>query len=183
LSWLTACELRARDNRVVVNTKALDKHFARITEGLHPGEEVVSKLSATITTDLKSTSGTISGALVATSERLVFSGSGLLQQDSRSFPWPQVSSLDLAQGMLLAHITVTAATSVARFMVGKTDDTKAFVATAQELMVKSRAAAAQPAPAAGSSTADELAKLAGLRDQGILTDEEFSAAKARLLGA
>ena len=36
--------------------------------------------------------------------------------------------------------------------------------------------------AAGStSTADEVAKLAGLRDQGILTDAEFDAQKAKLL--
>jgi hypothetical protein len=37
--------------------------------------------------------------------------------------------------------------------------------------------------AAGSSTstADELAKLAGLHTQGLLTDEEFAAQKARLL--
>lgn len=39
-----------------------------------------------------------------------------------------------------------------------------------------------PAPApAGSSLAEELIKLAGLRDAGVLTEEEFAAAKARLL--
>jgi hypothetical protein len=35
--------------------------------------------------------------------------------------------------------------------------------------------------AGGSSTADELAKLAGLRDRGVLTDQEFSLQKAGLL--
>ena len=35
--------------------------------------------------------------------------------------------------------------------------------------------------AAGASTADELAKLADLRKQGVLTDEEFAAQKAKLL--
>jgi Short C-terminal domain len=35
--------------------------------------------------------------------------------------------------------------------------------------------------AGGSSTADELTKLAALRDQGVLTPEEFAAQKARLL--
>ena len=35
---------------------------------------------------------------------------------------------------------------------------------------------------APSSLADELLKLANLRDQGILTDEEFAAQKAKLLG-
>jgi len=36
--------------------------------------------------------------------------------------------------------------------------------------------------AAGVSVADELAKLAQLRDAGVLTHEEFAAQKARLLG-
>lgn len=35
---------------------------------------------------------------------------------------------------------------------------------------------------AAPSVADELAKLAGLRDSGVLTDEEFAAQKAALLG-
>ena len=35
---------------------------------------------------------------------------------------------------------------------------------------------------AGSSTADELTKLAGLRDKGIITDAELQAQKTKLLG-
>ncbi|MGW3115829.1 SHOCT domain-containing protein [Streptomyces sp. NPDC001107] len=42
------------------------------------------------------------------------------------------------------------------------------------------AAAAQPS--AGSALLDELKRLGELRDQGVLTDAEFSAAKSRLLG-
>jgi hypothetical protein len=34
----------------------------------------------------------------------------------------------------------------------------------------------------GGSSADEIAKLAALRDQGVLTDEEFNTQKAALLG-
>ncbi len=37
--------------------------------------------------------------------------------------------------------------------------------------------------AAGSSSADELVKLAGLRDQGALSDSEFAQAKQKLLSA
>jgi hypothetical protein len=37
--------------------------------------------------------------------------------------------------------------------------------------------------AAGQSTADELEKLASLRQQGILTDEEFQAQKRKVLGS
>jgi Short C-terminal domain len=43
-----------------------------------------------------------------------------------------------------------------------------------------------PAPTAadtgGSDVTAELERLAGLRNQGVLTDEEFAAAKAKLLG-
>jgi hypothetical protein len=42
------------------------------------------------------------------------------------------------------------------------------------------------APAAGTGGSDavtaEIERLAGLRSQGVLTDEEFAAAKAKLLG-
>jgi Short C-terminal domain len=41
----------------------------------------------------------------------------------------------------------------------------------------------QPAPAAGPSVADQLQQLAALHQQGMLTDEEFAAAKAKLLGS
>jgi len=44
------------------------------------------------------------------------------------------------------------------------------------------AAPAPAAPAAGSSMADQLGQLADLHQRGILTDDEFAAAKAKLLG-
>lgn len=42
----------------------------------------------------------------------------------------------------------------------------------------------RPAPVSGSSQliADELSKLAGLRDAGVLTEDEFEAQKAKMLG-
>ena len=44
--------------------------------------------------------------------------------------------------------------------------------------------AAPPAPAAGgASTIDQLKELGELKSQGILTEEEFAAQKAKLLGA
>lgn len=47
--------------------------------------------------------------------------------------------------------------------------------------IQAKMAAAQGG-AAAPSLADELAKLAALRDQGILTEDEFATQKAKLLG-
>lgn len=43
--------------------------------------------------------------------------------------------------------------------------------------------AAPPAPAGGQSTIDQLKQLGELKAQGILTEEEFAAQKAKLLNA
>jgi hypothetical protein len=43
-------------------------------------------------------------------------------------------------------------------------------------------APAQPAAPSESSTIDQLKELAALKEQGILTEEEFAAQKAKLLG-
>jgi hypothetical protein len=40
----------------------------------------------------------------------------------------------------------------------------------------------QPAAPAGNDLSTQLAQLTKLRDQGVLTDQEFAAAKAKLLG-
>ena len=44
------------------------------------------------------------------------------------------------------------------------------------------APAPAPAPAAEASPVDEIARLGELKSQGLLTDEEFAAAKAKILG-
>lgn len=57
-------------------------------------------------------------------------------------------------------------------------------ATAQQQLQQAQAQPAQPAgaPAGGSNVTAELNKLAELRQSGVLSDEEFAAAKRKLLG-
>jgi hypothetical protein len=58
---------------------------------------------------------------------------------------------------------------------------QAMEAAAQQAAAQQAAAAPAAAPAGGDTVA-ELQKLADLKAQGVLTDEEFAAAKAKLLG-
>jgi hypothetical protein len=54
-------------------------------------------------------------------------------------------------------------------------------AYAQQQYVAQTAPAPAAAPAGGTDVVAELQKLAALKEQGILSDEEFAAAKAKLL--
>lgn len=55
------------------------------------------------------------------------------------------------------------------------------VAQAQRIEGAQRDYIQSVAGASGSNTADELSKLAQLRDQGVVTEQEFAAQKAKLL--
>jgi hypothetical protein len=59
---------------------------------------------------------------------------------------------------------------------------EAFRAFTQSDGGAAAAASARAGGGAAGSHADDLAKLAGLRDRGVLTDEEFERAKAKVLG-
>lgn len=56
-----------------------------------------------------------------------------------------------------------------------------FAATVKETVAITPEPAPTVAPSGGASVADELAKLLKLRDAGVLTAEEFTAQKAKLL--
>ena len=59
----------------------------------------------------------------------------------------------------------------------------AMDAAAQQAVAQQQAAAAPAAaPGGGTDVVAELQKLAALKEQGILSDDEFAAAKAKLLG-
>ena len=61
-------------------------------------------------------------------------------------------------------------------------DAAAQAAAAQYAQPAPAPAAPAAAPAAGTDIVAELTKLASLKDAGILSDAEFAAAKAKLLG-
>src|SRR4051812_38896703 len=69
----------------------------------------------------------------------------------------------------------------------KDQQAAAMQAAAQQAVAEQQAAAAAaapppPPPSAGDATIAELERLATLKSQGILSDEEFAAAKAKVLG-
>lgn len=101
-------------------------------------------------------------------------------QDAEVIPVRSVSSVQAKKdGVLFTKVTVYASGNTIEFRFPH-DDAARFKAALQQLLLA-------PAPSATPATApvdvaDQLAKLAALRDQGVLTEDEFAAQKAKVLG-
>ena len=132
------------------------------------------------------------GILVATQKRLLFVDKGMLGGlKVEDFPLDKISSLQYSTGLLLGEITVF--TSGNKAVIKNVDKTQTRTfAEGVRARIEARGAppktpaptpaAVPPSPqATGGALTDELAKLGALKTQGLLSEEEFAAAKKKLL--
>ena len=66
--------------------------------------------------------------------------------------------------------------------ISQLEQQQASPAASSQVPADGRAGTGGTAESAGASLSDQLDRLMNLRNQGMLTDQEFSAAKAKLLG-
>jgi hypothetical protein len=158
----------------------LSKGEELISAMLQPGESIVASIAATQCDPPTAKSGKVTGCLAVTNQRVVFAGSAITKAITRTIPVTEVSSLELSKGMMLSHIRLTLSGSYENFLV-KYKEAEDFMTFAQAELQKSRNLPTSISSATGVSAADELKKLAELHQQGILTIEEFTEAKSRLL--
>ncbi len=107
---------------------------------------------------------------------------------SEMIPIRSISSVTVERDGFRQNVKVICSGNTIDFRVGRgeADDIKKAITQlvlgshpAQQT-AETPASPSQSAPSSGS-VSDELVRLAGLRDSGVLNDEEFAAAKARLL--
>jgi hypothetical protein len=117
------------------------------------------------------------GLLVMTNQRLLFVQDGMMSKTTEDFPYSQIASVSWKSGVALGTLTVFAGGTHAEIKNMNKNDGKAISDAL-------RTRVGQPTsgvPAAAIDLADQLGRLAALRDQGVLTEEEFAAQKAKLL--
>ena len=108
----------------------------------------------------------------------------LLKKNTRAINYAQVAQVVMNKGLRWSDIHVESTGGHLIKLVGMK---KAQASQAKTLLdekvhaAKSPGRAAEPAAGPSLDVADQLRKMADLRDQGILTDEEFAAQKAKLL--
>ena len=121
------------------------------------------------------------GLLVATNQRLIFVNKGLMSFKMEDFDYDKITTIEVKTGMLLGGLTIYASGNKEEIKNVPKELTRPF---ADFLRAKLSAAKTEQVDSATSPSliADELGKLADLRDKGILSEQEFASAKAKLLG-
>jgi hypothetical protein len=90
----------------------------------------------------------------------------------------------LLRGMARTAVVAGTATGVSnRVSRRQADRWAAQEAPPQQQYAPPPAAPPPPAPSAGEDRVEQLKDLASLKQQGVLTEEEFAAEKARILGS
>lgn len=121
--------------------------------------------------------------VVLTDERLCFFNKGLIGATLKEFTLDVVTSVTAKKGLAGETLVVTVAgnaMSINRMMHGQGDS---IAHEFRELRRTDRSEHSVTSPAASTrSGAEELASYASLHQQGVLTDEEFSTIKRRILG-
>ncbi len=183
------------------------KALASIEETLHDGEKIIATLRAVLSVS-NSSNANPSGLLALTGERVIFAGAVRRTVTVLAHPLTDVRSIEFERSVLISFLRLRTGDAVDPTVSTFRPDSgkaQAFVDTVTVAVARAQAAVVPaataedpttPAPTASdptapdaaeagrsTSTADALATIAELHDRGALTDEEFAAAKAKILRA
>ncbi len=176
-------DLQSQDRKAYKAT-IKSKHLAALERTVSSDEQIYWVQPATYLTD---PNGEIIGTvihygLVALSDsRLFFVG------DSGSAQWPYYEMAGVSDAKLrgVHRMRIAPRNGLPVWFALSDKNASASLLGTLESLIQDAAsgvhATAGPATVQNTSTADEVAKLAQLHERGILSDEEFAAAKAKLL--
>lgn len=127
--------------------------------------------------------GNDQGLVVLTDERLFFFDRTLTGATLQEFPLAAITSVTVNKKLTGEALAITVAGSTSTITHLMHGQGEALGRAFRQAKAASGSATSQAqSVVAASSDADELEKLASLRDRGILTEEEFQAKKAQILG-
>lgn len=124
------------------------------------------------------------GLVVLTDRRVMFVEEGMMRSKLEDFPYERVSSVQTEKTMMAGKLVIFVSGNKAVIDNVLPKERAVEIGDA----IRARITSAPPTPSTAehagvpsSSIADELKKLAELRDAGVLSEDEFAAQKAKLL--
>jgi hypothetical protein len=153
-----------------------------LDEVRHPDEQIVMFGGCTAHVDRLGTIVVRRGTLFVTDQRFGVLTTKIGGKDLVDIPLALIEVVKLERNMTAAQMTVSGSGVSLRMERMQVKGAKEFARVLREQMALARTTTlAAPAAESTPSVADEILKLADLQAKGLLTNEEFSAAKAKLL--
>ncbi len=152
------------------------KNLRLVLDHLETDETIKYSVAGAYETDILGSDSIRNGILVATDRRIVFFAKKMFGHDFESFPFSSISSMQTSKGLMGKGLSFHASGNSVKMKyinAGQYDQFYTYV-TGQ----------IGTTPDSATTTvdvADQIKKLADLRDQGILTDDEFQTKKTDLL--
>lgn len=126
------------------------------------------------------------GIVVATNKRILFLNKGILSSQIEDFAYNKISSIQCNKGIALASLVIyTAGNKAVIDSMGKEDAQYFADCIRARISQEDKAVNSQQGNnniANNDDVVSKLERLAKLKEQGLLTDEEFAQQKAKILG-
>lgn len=179
----------AKLNDGFFDTFGVKKEFSVLPNYLEEGEVVFALASGIVTQSDTSNSadwGSNSWLVVLTNERFLFLDHAMLTKsvDTQSVRLDRVQAVSASQGFLLGKIVVDLSARVIVIDNCQKKDVRAMADIANKLIRERENASSQRNSAPTTvDYADQIMKFSDLHAKGILSDDEFSEAKKKLIAA
>jgi PH (Pleckstrin Homology) domain-containing protein len=152
-----------------------------VGEVLEPGEELLDVTTCLAEVVRIGHKTARRATLALTDRRVIVFSKKLAGHDVQDFAYRQLTFVDHKRGIMFGGIELRAADDRVRLEQVERGDVKRIVATIRDRMSAPhahRSSSAQPV----ASAADDIRKLAQLRDEGLISSEQFEEKTRQLLG-
>ena len=157
---------------------SLKNLIEKAKEHLDEGEAVLVGIKGSYEIERLGRASVRSGVFLATSKKALFYAKKLTGYDLEVFPYSNISSIESSKGMMGHKITLFASGNKATMKWIKEGDADKFIAEVRGRIGKKEEG---PVAAAQDDIPTQIKKLAELKEQGILSEEEFETKKKELL--
>ena len=162
----------------------VEKLLEQARAHLEADEEVLFSILGAYEAKVLGSDSVRNGVLIATDRRLVFYAKKLGGYDLESFPYRQISSFEGGKSMMGHHVKIFASGNNVQVKWMKSDISQLMSIVREKMHAQQvhSAPVAQPVPAIPDEDhGAALRKLAALRDEGLITPEEYESKRAEVL--
>jgi hypothetical protein len=155
------------------------KSLFLVKEHLENGESIKASVFGAYEGKLMGNDITRNGIFVATEKRLVFFAKKLFGYDLETFPFKNISTIEKSKGMMGHSITIHSSGNNAKMKWINKGDVAQFTEFVNSNIGNTNTT--QPVQVTEIDIPSQIKKLSDLKEQGILTEEEFNSKKTELL--